>query len=134
MLGTTDTHAVSRREELPPISTPRHGTAAVVVNGVIYIPRGGSGYGRPVELNDLCAVEVLSWDLKRAGYGIGLSKKAQSFVFPHPAPHHLKLEIEWISFATTRINHNDFSFQPDLVSSWRVSLAALTLSLGVSLG
>ena len=42
VLGTTNTHAVSRREELPPKSTPRHGTATVVVNGVIYIPGGGS--------------------------------------------------------------------------------------------
>lgn len=41
VLGTTNTHAISRREELPPMSTPRHGTAAVVVNGVIYIPGGG---------------------------------------------------------------------------------------------
>lgn len=54
MLGTTNTHAISRREELPPISIPRHGTAAVVVNGVIYIPGGGVtvGHGRPVELNE----------------------------------------------------------------------------------
>ena len=41
VLGATNTHAISRREELPPISTPRHGTAAVVVNGVICIPGGG---------------------------------------------------------------------------------------------
>jgi hypothetical protein len=33
--------AISCREGLPPISTPRHGTAAVVVSGVIYILGGG---------------------------------------------------------------------------------------------
>lgn len=66
---------------------------------------------------------------------MGLSNvKAQSFVFPRLAPHHLKLEIAWTSFATTKINHNDFSFQPDLILSWRVTLAALVLSLGLSLG
>jgi hypothetical protein len=41
VLGTTDTHAISRWEELLPISIPRHGTATVVVNGAIYIPGGG---------------------------------------------------------------------------------------------
>ena len=41
-------------EESLPISTPRHGTAAVVVNGMIYIPGGGVtvGHGRPVDLNE----------------------------------------------------------------------------------
>ena len=69
------------------------------------------------------------------GYGIGLSDvNAERFVFPHLGPHHLKLETESISSATTRIDHNDFSIQPDLGSSWRVGLAALTLSLGVSFG
>jgi hypothetical protein len=41
-------------EEPLPISTPRRGTAAVVVNGMIYILGGGVtvGHGRPVDLNE----------------------------------------------------------------------------------
>lgn len=50
MLGSTNTHAISRREELPPISTPGHGTATIVVNGVVRIL--GRGLLRPIELNE----------------------------------------------------------------------------------
>jgi hypothetical protein len=41
VLSTTNTHAISHPEERPSISSLGHGTVAVVVNGVIYIPGGG---------------------------------------------------------------------------------------------
>jgi hypothetical protein len=53
VLGIINTYAISRREELPPMSIPRYGTTAVMANRVIYIPGNGAtiGYKRPAELN-----------------------------------------------------------------------------------